>query len=55
MISTVDAYTFCRLMYDSMPVKYLSRISDMIKVNIEGFLDDIKEVMKNQRQSKRLK
>ena len=50
-----DTYTIARLINQSIPVKYLMRRSNLITFNTEDFLDDIKEVMKNQRQSKRLK
>ena len=44
-----DTYTIARLINQSIPVKYLMRRSNLITFNTEDFLDDIKEVMKNQR------
>ena len=44
-----DTYTIARLINQSIPVKYLMRRSNLITFSTEDFLDDIKEVMKNQR------
>ena len=47
--SPYDTYTIARMINQSIPVKYLMRRSNLITFNTEDFLDDIKEVMKNQR------
>lgn len=47
--SPYDTFNIARLINQSIPVKYLMRRSNLITFNTEDFLDDIKEVMKNQR------
>ena len=44
-----DTYTIARLINQSIPVKYLMRKNNLVTFSTEDFLDDIKEVMKNQR------
>ena len=47
--SPYDTFNIARLINQSIPVKYLMRRSNLITFSTEDFLDDIKEVMKNQR------
>ena len=44
-----DTFTAAQHINQSIPVKYLMRRSNLITFSTEDFLDDIKEVMKNQR------
>ncbi|MCI5649598.1 MAG: putative manganese-dependent inorganic diphosphatase [Fusicatenibacter sp.] len=44
-----DTYTIARLINQSIPVKYLMKQKNLITFTVDDFVDDIKEVMKNQR------
>ncbi|MDD7739652.1 MAG: putative manganese-dependent inorganic diphosphatase [Fusicatenibacter sp.] len=44
-----DTYTAARLINQSIPVKYLMKKNNLVTFTVDDFVDDIKEVMKNQR------